>query len=609
MRKKKSSCCLVMALRLTLTAALLLPSYGFAAPSPDVFRVAADNQLGLTFSPDGSVAFWVAWNGIWGSSDAERRSIYRSQLQNAVWSEPTLVALSGNRSDDDPFVSPDGRWLYFVSDRPTSTDDESTDTNIWRLRLRGDDEPELVPVNSKASEFSPIVVSSGAIYFASDRNGGPGAGDLYRASPEGDGFVQPEVLGAAFNTPTGEWNLWVSPDEREIIFEASSRRTNVSVPGDLYYSWNTAAGWTAATPILQLNSAGSDLMPRVHPDGETLYYASSAIGGHADMKSVNWTNVRSELRDDYAPTLLVANRSSHEVTFVNLAHGAVVKRIDTGEGPHLLSNVDNGRVLATGYGEFPRPHSAPVSKRPPFVTSLNSRATLIDTQERSILLDTALNECSKPHASLLVDHLGFVTCEEEQYVLAIAPSDGATVGRFDTLQEGSHVLSFDPTTRILATSNTGSGSVTLINIDTRETRVVELSAGSEGALIIGNLLWIGNGVDGSISIVDVGSADIVGHIDDICSFPIALATNSENSVWVACFASSELVAMDRNDFSIQQRIETRDQPLNLLLHPTRALAYVSLPRQNAVAEIDLESGQEIRRIEVGIEPDGLRWAE
>jgi len=58
-----------------------------------------------------------------------------------------------------------------------------------------------------------------------------------------------------------------------------------------------------------------------------------------------------------------------------------------------------------------------------------------------------------------------------------------------------------------------------------------------------------------------------------------------------------------------RRIKLAVQPLNLLLHPSLEVAYVSLPRMNAIAEIDLVSGAELRRIEVGIEPDGLRWAE
>ena len=40
----------------------------------------------------------------------------------------------------------------------------------------------------------------------------------------------------------------------------------------------------------------------------------------------------------------------------------------------------------------------------------------------------------------------------------------------------------------------------------------------------------------------------------------------------------------------------------------RDLAYLSLPRRNAVAEVDLASGHVLRHIGVGIEPDGLRWA-
>jgi hypothetical protein len=43
-------------------------------------------------------------------------------------------------------------------------------------------------------------------------------------------------------------------------------------------------------------------------------------------------------------------------------------------------------------------------------------------------------------------------------------------------------------------------------------------------------------------------------------------------------------------------------------HPDRELAYVSLPRANAVEEIDLVPGESIRRIPAGIEPDGLGWA-
>jgi DNA-binding beta-propeller fold protein YncE len=201
-----------------------------------------------------------------------------------------------------------------------------------------------------------------------------------------------------------------------------------------------------------------------------------------------------------------------------------------------------------------------------------------------------------------------VTCERENHVLVIDLKNGRTIDRIETLQEGSHVLSFEGESRTIATSNVDSGSITLINIDSGDTKVVKLAAGSEGALAIAGRIWVANAIDGSVSVVAPRSAKVVEHINSVCRFPIAMSYNAHEQVWVACFASAELVAIDQDNFEIQRRIGLDDQPLNLLMHPTLNVAYVSLPRKNAVAEIDLASGKELRRINVGIEPDGLRWA-
>ena len=276
-----------------------------SAQVPESFDTGSDNQLGLTFTPDGSTAFWVAWDGDWGSSAATQRVIYTSQQEHGVWSAPTPVDFSGNHSDGDPFVTPDGQWLYFVSERPTGGDDEPSDANIWRYSLIEKNRLEYISINSGSAEYSPVVTASGVLYFASNRDGGPEQGDLYRAAPMGGDFLTPQPLGPVFNTRTGEWNLWVSADESEIIFEASSRPTNISTPGDLYYSCLTSSGWTPAIPIEQINSLNSELMPRLHPDGETLYYTSAPIGGHAQILTVKWGPLREQLSSAHAPMLCI----------------------------------------------------------------------------------------------------------------------------------------------------------------------------------------------------------------------------------------------------------------------------------------------------------------
>ena len=279
-----------------LSAVIISAGCSASPPHPDTFSSKFDNQFGLTFSPDGQAAYWVNWNGNWGADSTSGRKIYYSARQHGRWTAASPMSFSGEFNDDDPFVSPDSNWLYFVSDRPTSNYDFIADTNIWRYNLHESREPELVPINSDASEYSPVVTQSGTVYFASNRAGALGAGDIYSAKPAADGFESPHPLGPAINSEHGEWNLWVSNNESEMIFEASSRATNVSMPGDLYFSWRTATGWSTAVPIVQLNTMNSDLMARLHPDGKTLYYTSAPIGGHAKILIANWQQLKKQLR-------------------------------------------------------------------------------------------------------------------------------------------------------------------------------------------------------------------------------------------------------------------------------------------------------------------------
>lgn len=117
------------------------------------------------------------------------------------------------------------------------------------------------PVNSSSDEYSPIVTNRGDICFASARAGGAGMGDLYCAART-DGAWKVTPLGSVINTSGGEWNLDISPDGNLLVFEASHRETNRTIPGDLYLSRRTPEGWGIATPLTALNTDGSDLLPR-----------------------------------------------------------------------------------------------------------------------------------------------------------------------------------------------------------------------------------------------------------------------------------------------------------------------------------------------------------
>lgn len=142
-----------------------------------------------------------------------------------------------------------------------------------------------------------METASGALYFASTRPGGLGQGDLWRARASGGGFAEPESLGPAINSPTGEWNLLVAADESWIIFEASGRSDGLSPAGDLYLAMATPEGWSRPRPLAAVNTTGSDLMPRLSVDGASLLYTStrSAASRNADLFLVPLSEVAPEL--------------------------------------------------------------------------------------------------------------------------------------------------------------------------------------------------------------------------------------------------------------------------------------------------------------------------
>ncbi len=570
------------------------------------FSAGYENQAGLTFSPDKKTAWWTEWNGVWGKPPTSPRQIYTAVRTANGWSPPALAPFSSEHGDDDPFVSPDGRWLYFTSERPSPAAVDGGQSDIWRFELHHHT-VEYVDVNSSANEYSPVVAADGSLYFASDREDGVGQGDIYYSAQRNGRQLPPRALGHAINSVHGEWNVWIAPDQQEMVFEASSRPTNLSIPGDLYYSWQSATGWVPAVPLSDLNSTGSDLLARAGPAGQQFVFTRAPLGGNASLTSVRWPPARDRARRIHQVPLWVANRSSHELVRLNLATGEIASRLDIGAGPHLLSNLSNGQFVATGYGVFPKPHQQPVSKRPPFVERLNSRLTVVDATGNHITQELVLEDCLRPHASWLRGDRAYVTCEDEKAVHEINLLSGERQRILPTSATGSHTLAFEPQSGMLGVGNTGDGSIVLIELASEKTTTVNLASGSEGMLAFDGQFWVANSIDRSISVVDPASSQEVRRIRDVCAFPIALSPQGEDRLWVACFGSREVVAVSTETAAVERRFQLADAPLHIAVHPCIAVAYVSLPRQNAVAEIDLHSGQETRRFTVGIEPDGLRF--
>jgi hypothetical protein len=207
-------------------------------------------------------------------------TIVVSRLEAGVWKEPEVAPFSGHYNDADPFVTPDGSRLFFISNRPhEGTGPGRDDLDIWMMDRRGADwgPPRRLaePVNSPASEWFPVLTASGTLYFGSGRPGGKGKTDIYRCSLKNDACSDPENLGDAINTAADEYEAFVTQDERTMIVMSTGRPEGLGA-GDLYISTRGADGWGKARNLgAPINSPGFEVGPYLSADGKALFFSST----------------------------------------------------------------------------------------------------------------------------------------------------------------------------------------------------------------------------------------------------------------------------------------------------------------------------------------------
>jgi Tol biopolymer transport system component len=214
-------------------------------------------------------------------------TIFHSTLSGNTWSEPEPLSLfpgSAPGVSVDMAYSPDGRELYFLGRYKSGVPPNEAPLDIWVTRLRDGrwTTAEVVPEpvsTEAASESYPSVVADGGLYFSSNRPGGFGASDIYRAPRRPDGtFGTPVNIGNPPNSPDTDGDTFASPDERYLII--TSIRAGGVGQGDLYVSFRTPDGkWGAPINLgPTINTADTEFCPMVTPDGRYLFF-SRRYGG------------------------------------------------------------------------------------------------------------------------------------------------------------------------------------------------------------------------------------------------------------------------------------------------------------------------------------------
>ena len=253
--------------------------------APGIVSTELYNHCTISVSPDGTEIYWAA-----GLLDAPRR-IYFSVNENGMWRQPEIVPFTKSEDGDCPVLSPDGKKMFFNSNRPI-TKGGSRRERIWCVERTsknwGDPFCLNVEINDEHLHWQVSVDNKENLYFGSERIGSKGKDDIFFAEFLNGGYAKAYSLGSEINTEFLESTPYISPDGGYLIFSRE----------ELYISYKKEDGsWTRS------RSLGSDFRkafcPYVSPDGKYLFFLKMGMG----YNDIYWVSAKiiEDLRSSGCP--------------------------------------------------------------------------------------------------------------------------------------------------------------------------------------------------------------------------------------------------------------------------------------------------------------------
>jgi len=282
----------------SIVATLVASSPAAAAPrysdwSEPVY-VAATNTSDLDFpnaiSRDGLSLYFQ--RGTAATSGEDLYVVHRESV-DGPWSAPIKLPATVNSAANDrgAFVSIDGHWLYFASNRTGGFGDFDMYVS-WRAHVHDDQAWEsavnLAAVNTTGFDSGPALfedeeAGTTDLYMASNPAGGQALADIYVSRQNADGSFGSPALVTALNSAGSEGRPYLSRDGLEIYLQ--SNRTGGQGGFDIWSSTRatTRDGWSAPVNVAGINTIGQDVTPALSWDDLTLFIGSTRATGGGDI--------------------------------------------------------------------------------------------------------------------------------------------------------------------------------------------------------------------------------------------------------------------------------------------------------------------------------------
>ncbi|MCP4724762.1 MAG: hypothetical protein GY863_06985 [bacterium] len=228
------------------------------------------NEFNAAFTPSGDAVYFTV-------NSAKGGDVFVIERINGIWQERKPASFSGTYNEVDPFVTHDGRKLFFSSNRPVAGGEAQKDCDFWFVEKLpsgnwGEAKHLDNPSTQDMHDYYYVSTRSGTIYYSiMDFNDN---GDLFYIDKDNTA----KKLDFPINTDYNEHDPFIAPDESFLIF--TSNRPGGYGSADLYICFRQSDG-TWSDPVnmgANVNSNGYDYCAILSPDEKYLFFSSSRTG-------------------------------------------------------------------------------------------------------------------------------------------------------------------------------------------------------------------------------------------------------------------------------------------------------------------------------------------
>ncbi|MBB5520045.1 YncE family protein [Amphiplicatus metriothermophilus] len=304
-----------------------------------------------------------------------------------------------------------------------------------------------------------------------------------------------------------------------------------------------------------------------------------------------------------AETLVVGNKNEHTVSFIDLAGGEEVARRETGRSPHEIAVSPDGALAVV------------VSYRTQNYEG--NTLHLFDVATARKVGEISLGAHKGPHGLKWIPggDRAIVTTEITKDVVVVDIGERALVGAVATDQDGSHMVALSPDAKRAFVSNIGSGSFTVVDLETLE-KVADVKAG-EGTEAIavtpdGKEIWVGNNGSRSVMIFDAATLEKRAEFETD-GVPIRVEISPDGAM--AAVSEPDLDRVSIYDAATRARVAAIDLaavdariPVTMLFSPDGARLWVAATGSAKIVEIATDGWSIVRTLPAGRGSDGLGYS-